>query len=407
MPPMAFSTRKNAPQYSEEGEPTPSPRICMPTARKFTSRAYQCGYFEAQDVLLETDDVDLICLEPERGFEAKAQWHRRLLFHDISKRLIFRNPGLRTVRLTRDYDLFVMMCPTYHDLLYLNAIENWKERCRTSVCWLDELWVAALPHYKYWLHALRQFDYVFVGFSGTAAPLSQAIDRPCRYLPGGVDALRFSPYPNPPARVIDVYSLGRRWDGSHQALLAASRREEIFYVYDTFRRIAESHVYDHRQHRDLYANLSKRSRYFVVAPGKMDVPEETQGQVEIGYRYYEGAAAGAVLIGQAPDSEAFRQLFPWPDVVMEIRPDGADVVQVLADLGSDPARASAIGRRNAAEAMLRHDWCCRWNEILRVAGMEPLPRMTERVQRLKHYAHLAGNDAAVEHKAVAGPYYEK
>jgi hypothetical protein len=45
--------------------PTPSawPRIGMPTWRNFTRSPYRCGFYEAQDVLVEIDDVDLICLE--------------------------------------------------------------------------------------------------------------------------------------------------------------------------------------------------------------------------------------------------------------------------------------------------------------------------------------------------------
>src|SRR5882724_3489225 len=247
------------------------PRICMPTARAFTKRLFQCGLYEAQDVLAEVDDVDLICLEPGPRFQFRESWQRRLIFHDISKRLIFVNPGLHKVQLTGEYDLFVAHCQTWWDLLYVNAIEGWKEHCKTSVCWIDELWASAIPHYRNWLHALAQFDHVFVGYKGTADPLSRAINRPCHWLPGGVDAIRFSPYPNPSSvpRVIDVYSIGRRWDGIHQALLEAAARRESFYVYDTFPGIY-TEVYDHKQHREFYANMAKRSQYFMVAPGKID-----------------------------------------------------------------------------------------------------------------------------------------
>ena len=44
-----------------------SPRICMPTWRNFTRRAFQCGLYEAQDVLVEIDDVDLIYLDMSWG----------------------------------------------------------------------------------------------------------------------------------------------------------------------------------------------------------------------------------------------------------------------------------------------------------------------------------------------------
>jgi hypothetical protein len=360
----------------------------MPTGRGFTRRAFLGGHYEAQDVLLDIDDVELIELEARPGLEFKELLQRRLLYRDVSRKIASLNPGLRKVRLTREYDLFVARCQTYWDLLHINAVEGWKDHCKTSVLWLDEMWAAAIPEHKYWLHILKQFDHIFLGYRGTVGPLSAAIGQACRWLPGGVDCLRFSPLPDPPDRVVDVYSLGRRWDGTHKRLLKAVDRNEIFYVYDTFPRIAERDVYDHRQHRSLFANVAKRSRYFTVAPGKMNFQDETQGQLEVGYRYFEGAAAGATLLGQAPRCEAFSELFPWRDVVIEVQPDGSDVMEVIAALDSDPARVRAIQQRNAGEALLRHDWAYRWKEIFRVAGIEPHPALAARERRLRDLAEM-------------------
>jgi hypothetical protein len=136
------------------------------------------------------------------------------------------------------------------------------------------------------------------------------------------------------------------------------------------------------------ANLAKRSRYFLVAPGKINSPE-TKGQIEIGLRYFEGSAAGAVLLGQAPDCEPFRRLFGWPDSVIEIKPDGSDVRDVLESLAKQPERLSEISRRNAAEALLRHDWGYRWSEVLDIAGLKPTPELEARKRRLRELAGLA------------------
>jgi hypothetical protein len=367
---------------------THNPRICIPTARNFTKRHFQCGFYEAQDVLGEVDNVDLICLEPGPHFKFKESWQRRLLFRDISKQLILANPGLRRVRLEKEYELFVAHCQTWWDFLYVNAIDGWRERCKVCVCWIDELWAAALPRYKYWLHALSRFDHVFVGYRGTVDPLSDAIGKTCHWLPGGVDALRFTPHPIPPPRAIDVYSIGRRWEGMHQTLLSKAAEREIFYVYDTFPSIY-TEVYDHRQHRECYANLAKRSKYFVVAPGKMDAPEETKGQVTIGFRYYEGAAAGTVMIGQAPECTEFDEMFDWPDAVIGVRADGSDIDAVLRHLNADNERLSRIAHQNTGGVLRRHDWAYRWKQLLQIAGIEPLPKMAERERRLAELADRA------------------
>jgi hypothetical protein len=364
------------------------PRICIPTARGFKKKAFYCAQYEAQDILLDVDDVDLIHLEPGRGSKFKEAWQRRLLFRDVTRKLIFANPGLHKVRLTQEYDLFLVMCQMEHDFLNISAIEGWQDHCRTSVCWIQEMWAARIPLYKYWIHSLRRFDHVFVSARGSVAALSEAIGRPCRWLPDAVDTLRFTPYPKPPERVIDVYSIGRRREGIHRALLEATGRRGIFYVYDTFEG-SMSDVLNHREHRDFLSNMAKRSRFFVVAPSKAGIPEETGDQVEIGARYYEGASAGSVLIGHAPECEAFRELFPWQDAVISLEADGSDVIKVLSGFEAEPERISAISRRNAAETLLRHDWVYRWKEILRVAGIEPSPRMKLREQRLRDLAELS------------------
>jgi hypothetical protein len=363
----------------------------MPTWRNFRKNAYRCGLYEAQDVLVEIDDVDLIPIERTWGAWLDEYWLRTPLYHDVFGKLIFANPGLKKVRLSQDYDLFIAVCATFWDLPYINAIERWRDHCKISVCWLDELWVSDISDYKYWLPALRQFDYVFVGYRGTASPLSHAANRTCFWLPGGVDALRFGPSSDPADRAVDVYSIGRRYDSIHHELLTAAERGDIFYVYDSHVGGGLTEVHDDRQHRELFANIAKRSRYFVVATAKMDQPDYRQGQVEVGYRYYEGAAAGAVMIGDAPDCDAYRELIGWPEAVIQIQPDGSDTMAVLNELGSDRERLAAISRRNTKEALLRHDWSHRWNEMFRIVGIDPSPRKAAREQRLKHLAELFGN----------------
>jgi hypothetical protein len=50
--------------------------------------AFQSGLYKVQDRLLDVDDVDLICLAPPRGFRLKERWQRKLLWRDVTKRLV-------------------------------------------------------------------------------------------------------------------------------------------------------------------------------------------------------------------------------------------------------------------------------------------------------------------------------
>jgi hypothetical protein len=84
----------------------------------------------------------------------------------------------------------------------------------------------------------------------------------------------------------------------------------------------------------------------------------------------------------------FRELFPWPDAVIDIRPDGSDVLEIMSELQAEPERRSEINRRNASEALLRHDWIHRWLAIFEIAGIEPSEGMKARVAHLKERAQL-------------------
>jgi hypothetical protein len=366
------------------------PRICMPTARHFARNAFRCGNCEAEDVLVSVDDVDLIYLKPGKAFELRQSIHKRMVWHDFSRKLVSTNLAFQPIRLAREYELFLVYMPLSQDLISIPSVLGWKDYCKTSVCWIDEIWTVEVPKLKSWLSALTEFDHIVISLKGTAKAINAAIGRECHFVPVAVDAIRFSPHPQNPDRVIDIYNMGRKWEGLHQALINFSARKNLFYVYDTFN-ASHAEVGDYRQHRDMLSNFAKRSRYFVVAPAKMDMAEETNGQIEVGLRYYEASAAGAVMLGQVPDCEVFKTMFDWPDAVIEVNPDGSDLADILSSAASEAKWMAEISRRNATEALLRHDWVYRWKKILDIAGLTPGPEMEIREKKLKQMAEQVGN----------------
>ncbi len=364
-------------------------RICMLTARNFVRYAFRCGNYEGEDVLLEIDDVDLVHLRATSSSPLRKNIHKRIVWNDFTGKAVLMNMAFGATKLSGNYELFIVYLPLMQDLTHVPAIRGWKTRCRTSICWIDEVWAADVPKLGPWLSALESFDHVVVGYRGTVDALSNAINRRCHAIPMGVDTIRFTPFLHPSNRVIDILSLGRRQSDLHQAFLDYAAKMDMFYVYDTFK-ASDAEVLDHRQHREMFANMARRSRYFVVAPAKEQVPEETQGQIEIGLRYYEASAAGAVMIGQTPECESFRTTFDWPDAVISLKPDGSDVADVLSGLASHPDRLAEIGRRNATQALLRHDWVYRWEKILEIAGLEPSPGLLQRKKQLQRLAKVTG-----------------
>jgi hypothetical protein len=215
-------------------------------------------------------------------------------------------------------------------------------------------------------------------YSQTVKPLSEIIERRCVFLPPGVDAITFCPNPDPPERVIDVYSIGRRSEITHRGLLDMARESGLFYLHDS---MDGNQAINSKEHRALFANVAKRSRYFVVNPGKIDEPHLRGRQMEAGNRYFEGAAAGAIMVGERPNNEVFEELFDWPDAVSHLAYDSHDI-GVIRDLDADPERGDRIRRTGIVQALMRHDWVYRWEAILKTVGLEPMRRALERKDRL-------------------------
>jgi spore maturation protein CgeB len=358
------------------------PRVLIFSLRNIFGKALnRCPHYEFEDIICEIDSAELLAPTVDPS-SRRASFATRLAYHAP----VALNPGIPKPTASGKYDLLFTICGFPQDLIMFNAVSDLKEVCKTSVCLLDELWAKDIHKHRHFLPILAKFDVVLQYHSQTVKPLSELIGRRCVYLPPGVDAALFCPYPDPPRRVVDVYSMGRRSNVTHQKLLSMARESGLFYLHDT---ISGSQAINSKEHRAHVANVAKRSRYFLVNPGKFDEPRETGRQVEFGYRYFEGAASGAVMVGERPNNEVFPKLFDWPDAVIEVPHDSSDIDLVIRDLDRDPERQDRIGRTGVAQALMRHDWAYRWEAILDAAGLEPMPGMRERKDRLRRLAEAA------------------
>jgi len=307
------------------------------------------------------------------------------------------NPGIRKIRSDAHYEMFFAVCGYLSDLSTIDVAIDWNSCCKTSVCLIDELWAKEITQNRHFFRILKKFDLVVLYYSQTVRPLSERIGSKCIFLPPGVDALLFSPYPKPPRRSIDVYSIGRRSEITHRALLRMAAENELFYLHDS---VAGETAIDSGQHRALFANAARRSRYFLVNPGLINEPDKTSKQIEIGNRYFEGAASGTIMIGERPNTEAFKMHFDWPDAVVHLDYDSSEIDRIINDLDSQPERQERIRRMNVVQSLLRHDWAYRWEAILRTIGLEPMQQLLCRKERLHNLARQISSEENGCHQAA-------
>jgi hypothetical protein len=355
------------------------PRVLLFSQRNISGRyLFRCAHFEFENIISQVDSCEILAPQADgSGFRST-----------FAKKIAYRaptllNPGIRRIRGRGHYDVFFAVCGYPTDLLMVDAAFDWRNHCTTSVCLIDELWAKEIPRYRHFFPILNKFDLVVLYYSQTVRPLSEHIRSKCIFLPPGVDTLLFSPSPKPSPRFIDVYSVGRRSEVTHRALLKMATENQLFYLHDS---IAGDKAIDPGQHRALFANAAKRSRYFLVNPGLINRPDKTNGQIEIGNRYFEGAASGTIMVGVRPDTEAFKMHFDWPDAVIHLDYDSSEIDRIMNELDGQSEKQERIRRTNVVQSLLRHDWAYRWEAILRTIGLEPAPQLLCRKERLHHLA---------------------
>lgn len=368
---------------------TSSPRRTLIISRRLVEpHVSSASAYEFEDVVAEVENADLlsVALVDTRAERAVAKLSEHL--QRVAGLSMTLNKAQQRTALDTDYDLLFVRVMEPGDLAVLDAVPEARKRCRVAVCWVEELWVPWLEYEKL-LRPLAQFDHVFVAHAATVERLGAKIRRPCSYLPPGVDALRFFPGSNPPPRSIAVYAMGRRLPRMHAALLERARKATDFlYLCDTAR--VRELVDGHAQHREQLARLIARTRYFVVNRAKVNAPDTIQGQQEFGPRFFEGAAGGAILIGDAPEHGPFLSYFDWPDAMCRLPYDSPDVCNLIDSLEAQPERVEAARRENLVNTLRRHDWLYRWQLVLDTLALAPGPAATARRAELERRASAIG-----------------
>ncbi|MCV7282571.1 glycosyltransferase family 1 protein [Mycolicibacterium flavescens] len=373
------------------------PRVLCVTNRDIAPVISRCSQYEFEDLIGGIDAVDVVAPAdtpaPTEGVTPAQKGFRTLrrLAAKAGRRLALNLEAAAPVTgrrrppagLAPHYDMLFVYTETALDLYNLGPCEMWRSTADVSICHIQELYAPDIASLGGLLQILARFDYITVSNRGTVEPLAEATGRPCYQLIPSVDALKFCPYPGVPDRVIDFYALGRRPPpATHEALLRLADRDGRYYVYDT---VTNCPVSSHAEHRIRLAENIQRSRFFLVNTAAYTELQRTGGQQELGYRYFEGAAGGAVLIGDMPENESSTEHFGWPDAVIPLPPD-RDIADIIAELEADPRRLERISATNVINSLRRHDHLYRWGEILSIAGLEETAAMERRRRDLEELA---------------------
>ena len=375
---------------------TPDARVLIVSNRDIAPVVSRSGLYEFEDLVGAMDAIDLIAPQetPDpadarspvghvgrtlQRLGAKAFRRLSVTLEESAPLSVRRPPS----GVAHDYEILFVSNQSASELYNVGPCAMWRSRARISMCYIDEIYPSDVAGLGNLLNVLKNFDHIFVSVRDAVAPLASATGRPCHFLAPSVDTLEFCPYPAARDRVIDFYAMGKRPPETHKALLRMAEQGDWYYVYDT---LTNCPVTSNAEHRRRLAEMLKRTRYFLATAVRHYNPERTKGNQELGLRYFEGAAAGTVLIGDAPFNESFTENFGWQDSVIPLEFNSGDIADVIAELEADPERVERIRRANVVNSLRRHDHVYRWAEILSIAGLVETPNMQVRRRRLDELA---------------------
>lgn len=356
-------------------------RILLVSQRSLRDDVANACLYQLEDLLCRIDRVDV--LAPDRPVITAGRLYKAARWGGV--------PGAVARQILRpyipepahDYELLIAVLDSYRQIATVHQIREWRRRCGKAICFLSEIWPKDLIEKNKLLELYDIFDHVFIGVDHGAERMTELAGASCSHLHPAVDALEAAT-PQGRPRGIDVCYIGRRSPVTHKALMDFARSQDLFYYYDTL--LPPLRISDHNGHRFLLANIIRNSRYFIANHAKIDRPDLTSGQQEVGYRFFEGVAGGAVLLGQPPKTPAFKRMLPWPDAVIEIPFDAPDIAETIRSLDADPERLARIRARNMANALRMHDWVYRYEEMLAPVGVQGTPEMAQRRARLEALA---------------------
>lgn len=358
--------------------------ILVVSVREFRFQVANCCIYEFEDLLTDVASAQLYT--PSSEFDCPRKVYRTAKYFSHSDRFAASiSPFPTELILDQEYDLLFAVLDNPWQMHLLESIKGWRDQCRKTACFIAEMWMPDLNNWRLIQEPWDDFDRVFLGVTLCVEGLNQLIKPPVSYVPPAVDTLRFSPYPNPPQRSIDVSYVGRRSPIIHDALIERATQDNFFYYYDTVKGKLE--IGNSREHRQLLAKIFQRTRYNITNYAKFNSQQETGGTQEIGYRFFEGAAAGTVMIGMPPAGDAFPRYFDWEDAIVKVDFSGTDVIDAIAQLDSQPERLARIRKNNVANSLLKHDWAYRWRDMLSALDLKPGSAMIAREKYLQELAH--------------------
>ncbi len=371
-------------------EPQPDdPSAIVVSRRSSQPDPWRCTGYEFEDVVASVTRATLVDRTARFDTHATSSTLVRrsseVLLHLSAGRV--RGPGSyeRLSPPRQPADILVVYCQHPYDVLAVVGMGDLRRWAHKAICFVEEVYITELDRWAGASAVLNGFDHVWVSNEDTVPHWQDRLDTKLGYLPFSVDAERFAPKRVGRPRPIAVSNIGRRSETTHNALYDWSLATDHLYHFDSMRPGA---VKDPAQHRVMMATMLQRSAVAVSNRGVGGRPKETNWQGSLPPRFFEAAAAGAVLLGVAPDLPGMSAYFGWTDSHLPMAFDEPEAGAIVAHLLDQTERMTIASRRNIAQCLRRHDHVHRLAAMMAAVGVPLGPLAAARQVRLAELATM-------------------
>jgi hypothetical protein len=235
------------------------------------------------------------------------------------------------------------------------------QRAGFKILYLFDTFEQQLPTLRTVLRSTG-WDLTITSFRGAVPFLESETQRKWYDVPQGVRADRFKPAPGE-KRLIDFCCFGRRDEEIHQAVKGFCESTRRYYEYTTASGLKTD--LDPRENYRQYGWHLAHSSFTFCWPVELTNPSRVRSFSPITCRWFEAAASGTPILGQAPIEQQFEELF-GPRPIIPVKRE--NLPETLEEAWANRSTYLALADDRRRSLISSWTWESRVNAILRLAA---------------------------------------
>jgi hypothetical protein len=280
-------------------------------------------------------------------------------FGQSMKRGIYRKYfPKQTFDINADVAWYVLMGPENYRL---DLYKGWQNNCKIKILYLYD----TLPHQYPTIKRLlsdNSWDILITSFNDAVDDLQKITGREWICIEQAADQSVFQPA-SIEERVIHFSAYGRRYPAIHEAVMDFCNSNGLYYDYTTHD--AKHPTADATELYKQYGWHLSHSLFTFSWPVELTNPQRSGHLRPITCRWFEAAASGTIILGQAPDNHIYdKWLQPGHVIPINSNSTKQEMLTTLEDLWSRRHDLHKVKMQMQKEGLERWTWNERVQRIL-------------------------------------------